>query len=193
MLTYEEDLKQKPDGKDNNKFHDDDSSINNSLEEEISSAKNEPKDALLKKMHQNTLEKKSLPSLKPIAGNGDNKLGYLNNLRRNAGESNTFPRTAQVGINKFKNFSYLQKTNCDDSVKSDDLVEPESETSAKNPLPNSNNNRLVKQTSEIIDLSFNPNKRDDPLVDESYKPVVKKGIALTGESRYRLPFEMLYI
>lgn len=197
LLTYEEEPKEITDDKvelrEHFQSHDGDSSIDNSLDEEISATRNSssanyPAKKSISTTHNSGSSlfagKKNLPTLTPIMGLGHKKFGEIKgNLSKVAGDSNTFPRTAQLSINRFRNVGHQQDA-YDDIFKSDDSTEnkmtrPESNIKT---VPTVNKNvKLTRQTSDIIDLSFNPSKTDGHgSDDELTKSTPKKGFALTG-------------
>lgn len=166
LLTYEEDPKEILGDKIKENLHsiNGDSSIDNSLEEEVSNSKNYANHKKIQKQGMNPAFKKNFPTLTPIMGFG-----------KMAGESNTFPRTAQLSLNRFKNVNY------EDILKT---TEPNRTESHIKTVPSLNKpvNKFSKQSSDIIDLSFNPNKPDENVPSDEYynKSAPKKGLTLSG-------------
>lgn len=182
-MTFEEDPKEilgdKIDLKENLQTINGDSSIDNSLEEKISASKNHKK---MQKLGISPVPsaKKNFSSLTPIMGLGEKRFADAKNgFGKIAGESNTFPRTAQLSLNRFKNVNY------EDILKPSDPSEKTNrQESHIKTVPSLNKpvNKFAKQGSDIIDLSFNPNKLEENTSGDEYynKSVPKKGLTLTG-------------
>jgi hypothetical protein len=170
LLTYEDDAKPiGPDLKSIDKTHDGDSSLESSLEEEINISKSadssfQRNNVPIQKPGFNV--KKSLPSLHHLSDN----MNSISSLLGNRGESNTFPRATQFGLNRFKSF---------DSQQEDDKRSGFNNNQSELGQSGNRNSRLVKQSSEIIDLSFNPSKQEDSPKQNVLPP--KKGLVLSGK------------
>lgn len=144
------------------------SSIENSLEEELSANKkiNKKPENLFpyqKPYLLAPMRKKPLAPLAPIATLGDKFLKPTSTKK--VGDSNTFPRTMTAAAVKFQSGAYLTKDdeNSDEDESDSDSSEKKIKIPAKIPSSQGMNKN---DKMDIIDLSFNPRSKQNTGFDK---------------------------
>lgn len=191
LVTFEEDAKQiTTDRCETKDMEVQDSSIESSLEEEDGTDRKPKSSAdIFRGATRKTgllapIGRKSLP---PVMSMGERKLGDITGLTKKPGESNTFPRTAQTSMAKFKVGMLQQKDFNDGSFDNSDSDTHDSYSKKGSDAKRMNvtlapSNLIKKHTPEIIDLSFNPSGRHDSASRDgsSLYDAPKRGLTLSG-------------